>query len=200
MLPVLIRPLGSKKAVLCPPLTRYARRASANEEAFAFAKPAPGKTPLLVSAAEAPPLTDPAAADPVVLVLAAGPAAEAVFANKPVHSFGAALTGAGAGSDCSSDCAFSSEGAAVPVGLSNDVDCDACFCSGDVSSEADVLLASLAFAFGITGRTGTAGTAARDVALLDLGGVAVVTVLVWAVETDAGVACEVDDLVSESKI
>lgn len=199
MLPVLIRPLGSKKAVLFPPLTRYARKASANEEAFAFAKLAPATAPFPVPA-EAPPLTDPATADPVAFVLVAALAAEAVFANNPVHSFGAAFTGAGTASDCSSGCAFSSEGAAVPAGLSDDGDCDICFCSGDVSSEGSVLLASFAFAFGITGRTGIAGTAAREVGFVDLGGVAVAAVLVWAVETDAGVACEVDDLPSEGRI
>ncbi len=133
-------------------------------------------TPLAPSA-EAPPLTDPAVAEPRALAFAADPTGVVGFANKPVHNFGATLTGAGAASGFASGCSFSSDGAVVAVGLSDADVFPVCFCSGDISSAVGVILTSFVLAFGITGTTGTAGTAAREEDLVDLVGVALATVL-----------------------
>ena len=170
MLPVLMRPLGSKNAVLYPPPTRYARRASANEEAFTFAKLAPVKAPVAPSA-EAP-LVEPTV-ELAACVLAVGVDVEGVFAKSPVHSFGGAFTGAGAGSGLTSDPGLSTEASEAPVALSDVPVGAVCLCSSDVSCDVVGLLVSLAPALGTAGTTGTAGTAAREAGLVALDGVAV---------------------------
>jgi hypothetical protein len=109
MLPVFLNPLGSMKANLSPLPTRYARRASARPFTLAFMKP---DELSVLSAGPFAAIELTAEGDDAVVdgALAAADAP----ANKPAHSFGGALTGAGAGvsffSGCDACCGSCIEG------------------------------------------------------------------------------------------
>lgn len=113
---------------------------------------------------------------PAPVAPAGGAATEAGRLNKPVHSFGAALTGTGAGSGFVSSLGASAGASVAICGV-------VCFASGDLISALGGPLNSLGLALGIAGTIGTAGTAGREVGFV---------VLVGAIDAAAGWAASVE--------